>query len=61
MVTTPKSALSTPKVALVRATQAEIADDERAQRLRAASFKFERRLHDIQAAAFEAQAKARSD
>jgi hypothetical protein len=29
--------------------------------LRAASFKFERGLHDIQAAAFEAQAKARSD
>ena len=56
-----KSALSTPKVALVRATQAEIADDERAHRLRAASFKFQRRLHDIEAAYFEAQAAARSD
>ena len=30
-------------------------------RLRAANFKFERRLHDIQAAAFEAQSKARED
>jgi len=29
--------------------------------LRAASVKFERRLHDIQTAAFEAQAKARAD
>jgi hypothetical protein len=29
--------------------------------VRAASFKFERRLHDIQAAAFEVQSKARAE
>ena len=39
----------------------EIDDDHRAHLLRAASFKFERRLHDIHAAAFEAQSKARAE
>jgi hypothetical protein len=56
-----KTALSTPKNALARLALAEIADDERAHRLRAASFKFQRRLHDIETAYFEAQATARSD
>jgi len=56
-----KSAITTPKGALARATLDEISDDERAHRLRAASFKFQRRLHDIETAYFEAQAAARSD
>jgi uncharacterized protein (DUF885 family) len=56
-----KTAMTTPKSALVRATLDEIEDDERAHRLRAASFKFQRRLHDIETAYFEAQATARSD
>jgi hypothetical protein len=49
------------KGALARASVDEIADDERAHRLRTASFKFQRRLHDIEAAYFEAQATARSE
>lgn len=49
-----KTALTTQKSALVRATLDEIEDDERAHRLRTASFKFQRRLHDIEAAYFEA-------
>jgi len=56
-----KTAITTPKRALVRIALDEIADDERAHRLRAASFKFQRRLHDIETSYFEAQAKARSD
>jgi hypothetical protein len=53
--------LSTPKGSLARIALDEIADDERAHRLRAASWKFQRRLHDIETAYFEAQAKARSE
>jgi len=55
-----KTAMTTQS-ALARIALDEIADDERAHRLRAANWKLERRLHDIQAAAFEAQAKARSE
>jgi len=54
-----KTVITTPKVALIRATQAEI--DARAHRLRAATWKLERRLHDIETACFEAQAAARTD
>jgi len=56
-----KTAMTTPKGSLARIALDEIADDERAHRLRAASFKFQRRLHDIETAYFEAQATARSD
>ena len=56
-----KTAMTTPKSALIRATLDEIDDDAKAHRLRAASFKFQRRLHDIETAYFEAQAAARSD
>ena len=56
-----KTAMTTPKSMLARAALEEIADDERAHRLRAASFNFQRRLHDIETAYFEAQAAARSD
>jgi hypothetical protein len=56
-----KTVITTPKSALARVALDEIADDERAHRLRAASWKFERRLHDIRSAAFEAEAAARSD
>jgi hypothetical protein len=41
-----KSALTT-KTALARTCDAEVADDRRAHLLRAASWKYERRLHDI--------------
>ena len=51
----------TTQSALTRIALDEIADDERAHRLRAASFKFQRRLHDIETAYFEAEADARRD
>ncbi|HUI19786.1 MAG TPA: hypothetical protein VLZ74_01895 [Methylocella sp.] len=49
------------KGSLARIALEEIADDDRAHRLRAASVKFQRRLHDIETAYFEAQTAARSD
>ena len=55
-----KTMTTTSQAALAR-TNGEIDDDAKAHLLRAASFKFERRLHDIQSAAFEAQSKARVD
>jgi hypothetical protein len=53
--------ITTPKGSLARIALDEIADDERAHRLRAASFKFQRRLRDIESAYFEAQGQARAD
>jgi hypothetical protein len=58
---TAKSALTTTKAALARSCDAKVADDHRAHLLRAASWKYERRLHDIRQAVFEAKAQARQD
>ena len=56
-----KTLSTTPKLAIARATLAEIDDNARAHRLRAASFKFQKRLHEIEAAYFAAEADARRD
>jgi len=52
---------TTPKLVIARATLAEIDDNARSHRLRAASFKFQTRLHEIEAAYFAAEADARAD
>jgi hypothetical protein len=57
-----KTALSTaPKGMLARATLDEIDEESRAHRLRAANFRYERRLHDIESRYFEDQCRARAD
>ena len=56
-----KTAMTTPKGALARASMEEIADDERAHRQRAVNFRYERRLHDIESRYFEDQCQARAD
>ena len=45
----------------VAATNAEISEDRHVHELRAASFRLERRLHDIKTRAFQAEAEARQD
>jgi hypothetical protein len=56
-----KQTIATKSAALVAATNAEIDEDRHVHALRAASFRLERRLHDIKTRAFEAEAQARSD
>jgi hypothetical protein len=56
-----KQSVQTKSAALVAATNAEIEEDRHVHELRAASFRLERRLHDIKTRAFEAEAQARAD
>jgi hypothetical protein len=56
-----KQPVQTKSAALVAATNQEIEEDRRVHSLRAASFRLERRLHDIKTRAFEAEAQARAD
>jgi hypothetical protein len=57
-----KTALSTaPTGAIARAILEEIDEETRAHKLRAASFRYERRLHSIEARYFEDQCLARGD
>jgi hypothetical protein len=52
--------LTTQQSALVRMT-GEIGDEHRSHLLRAANFKLHRRMHDVDAAYFAEQEKARAD
>jgi hypothetical protein len=53
-------AMTTQQSALAQ-MNGEIDEDAKAHMLPAASLKFERMLHDVPAAAFEAQCKARAE